>query len=695
MHRPVKYTGSTLPTGWSSRLAVLMLLLLGTALRMSAIGTTPPGLYHDEAQHGIDALAVLEGRPAFYFQANNGREPVYIYLVTAAVGVLGRSPLAIRLPACYVGILTLAASYDLGRTLWGKRAGRWLLAILAVTFWHVHLSRMGFRAVLLPLFTALALSQAAKALRFRRSGHWVAAGVFYGASWYTYMAARFTPIAIAALIIYGLLTHRTRCLSQWRGMVLAAAAALIVLLPLGIYTLVHPDIVLARSGQVSIFNETIHRGRFWATLGSHILKTAGMFTVRGDRIWRHNLAWRPVWDPALGLAFVLGVGVALGSFRRNPGAALGLLWTAAMALPTLLAEDAPHFLRGVGVLPTAVLMPVLGLDWISARLVRARASTPRQAPPPGLRQRWCLPPLSRAVPVLFLTLGLASTVYDYFVRYQAEPLTYHWLEGGPVAMAAEVNELRGAGWNGTQMLRNRSMSEDNREPRAYFDADLYAEWTAVPYLLPEPAVHFLPTETLVGANAGAVFVVWPYRSWEQDVLPALAHPVYIQVRAGPEAQGDLDPEPYVIATIIEVGPRPDVPAPIAAFEEGIVLRAALVEVPPETPRTLTTPTVNLWWETTQSLSTDYTVFVHYLRNGARIAQHDGPPGLGHLNTTTWQPGDLILDRHAISDLTPKPEHDVLRIGLYDPSTGEGLGIVDPMGAVQADAFETPVILIEP
>ncbi|MGC9347418.1 MAG: ArnT family glycosyltransferase, partial [Anaerolineae bacterium] len=324
---------------WRHRLLVLALLILGFTLRFPGIGQIPPGLYHDEAQHGLDALSVLDGHLPLYFEANNGREPLFIYLVTASVAVLGRNPLAIRLPSAFVGLVTLAAIYDLARTLWRREAGLWALAVLSVTFWHVHLSRVGFRAVLLPLFTACYLSQAAKAIQRpgRTTGHWIAAGALYGASWYTYMAARFTPIAIAVIAGYGLIFHGEEMSRRWRGGLSFALAALVVLLPLGVYTLQRPDVVLARSGQVSIFNEEINGGKFWATLTHHSVATARMFVGRGDRIWRHNLAWRPVWDPALGLVFIIGVGVGLARFARDPAGALALLWTAAMALPTLLA----------------------------------------------------------------------------------------------------------------------------------------------------------------------------------------------------------------------------------------------------------------------------------------------------------------------------------------------------------------------
>lgn len=687
-------------TIWKGRAIVIALLLLGAALRLYNVGMAPPGLYHDEAQHGLDALAVLEGQPSLYFAANNGREPLHIYLISLAVAILGRSPLAIRLPAFYIGILTLAAAYDLGRTLWGAREGRWLLAILTVTFWHVHLSRMGFRAVLLPLLTTLMLSQAIKGLQSHPSAaqsaaiHWIAAGALYGFSWYTYIAARFTPVAIGAMLIYSLCCrrHRRQLHAQWRMLILAASVALIVLLPLGIYTLAHPDIVLSRSGQVSVFSETIHRGRVWATLGDHILKTAAMFTVRGDRIWRHNLAWRPVWDPALGLAFVIGVGVAIGLSRREPAAALALIWTGVMAIPTVLAEDAPHFLRAVGVLPTAALLPTLGLTWITQAVTRM---TPRGSPRVPHETDRTTHRARQLVPILFIGIGLISTVTDYYFRYQAEPLTYHWLEAGPVALASQINAYRGAGWSWNRMVRATTAAP----PKVYFDEDLYAEWTAVPYLVPEAAVSFLKgdSEAPLEANSisQALFVVWPYRIWEADVLPALTRPAYIQVRQGPEAQGDLDPEPYSIATLIEVSPRPEVPTPVAIFEEGIVLRAALVEAQPHADPNQNRYTVNLWWEATQPIPTEYTIFVHYLRDDARIAQHDGPPGLGHLPTTAWQPGDLILDQHTIDHLAPNPGIDRLRVGLYDPATGMGLGLLGDAGTIKADAIELPVILVEP
>ncbi len=714
------------------RLLLLVLLLLGAGLRLWDAGRTPPGLYHDEAQNGLDALHVLEtGETPLYFPANNGREPLFIYLVTASVALLGRSPLAVRLPAFFVGFLTLAATYDLARVLWGRRAGTYALAVLSVTFWHVHLSRIGFRAVLLPLLTALFLGQLARGLRQEARGKkqeargdrsadhrisasahqriqqlstqssalstrhsaWLAAGALYGLSWYTYMAARFTPVALAVMLLYGLLFHRDVVRRAWRGGLLFCVAALLVLAPLGVYTLRHPDVVLARTGQVTILSPEINGGDFWGTLLKHTARTAGMFFVRGDRIWRHNLAWRPVWDPALGLAFLVGAGVALARFRRDPGAALALLWTATMALPTLLAEDAPHFLRGVGVLPTAALLPVLGLAWIGG-LVDQRISGSADRRISGSADQRTNPQHSalstqhselsrftfyvfRFIPVTLLILGGVSTTYDYFVRFARAPLAYHWFEGGPVTMAGEINALLGQGWDGEKMLHGPATGR-----RVYIEQQLWDSWTAVPFLTPQASVRFLSVAAAPDPSPGLTFMMWPYRNWELDVFSHIPHPAYLRVEEGPQAQGDKDEQPFTVAMAIHADPRPPVPEPAARFEGGVLLRAALVR--PDA----SDATVRLWWETDAPLPADYTVFVHYLRDGAVIAQHDYQPGHGHLRTTGWAVGDLILDEHPLPGIVPDPARDTLRVGLYRADTMTGLRRLDAAG----DWAEMGVIL---
>ncbi len=654
----------------------VLILLVAAALRLVALGQVPPGLYHDEAYHGLDALEVWRGHLPLYFRANNGREPIYIYLVALTLPLVGRSPLAVRLPAFPVGLLTVAATIALGRRLFSRRVGLLAGAVLAITLWHVHLSRVGFRAVLLPLFTALTLWLGALALRTGRRRYGLAAGLVYGLSFYTYLAARFTFLALLlfALLWWGMggAARRRATWTAIRALLPPALlATAVVLLPLGLYTLAHPQTVLGRPGDVSIFNPTINGGDFWGTLGRHTLRTLGLFFVRGDRIWRHNVPWRPVFDPLLGAAFLVGLGVALGRARRDPAALLLLAWTGTMALPTLLAEDAPHFLRGVGLLPLVAFFPALGLDWLSRRVAVLR-------------------PYRLPILLLPLAFGLGSTVYAYFGDYAHQPMTAYWFEDGAEALAGRINRFLGVGWDGERLLHG-----DEGKRRAYVEPVLWHSWPSVPFLVASSDAVFpkpLPAWPAVGSDPVGYFL-WPYGRWQRvwrllEPQAPTAGPRLLTIVEGPLSQGDRDPEPFTtyLAFLVEpLSAEAQALPPIARFRRGVEL------VGLETAKVGERLRVRLWWRATEPLDQDYTVFLHYLRDGERIAQGDSPPANGHYPTSLWRPGDLMNDDHwVVLEGLPDPRRDQLRFGLYRPETGEYLDLLDEAGNPAGTYITLPV-----
>jgi 4-amino-4-deoxy-L-arabinose transferase-like glycosyltransferase len=645
--------------------AMVAVLVVATALRLVSLGEVPPGLYHDEAYHGLDALEVLDGRLSVYFPANNGREPLFVYLVALAVGLLGRSPFALRLAAVPVGVLTVAATAAMGRALFSRRVGLLAAAVLALTLWHVHLSRVGFRAVLLPLFIALTIWQAARGARTGRRRHWLAAGILYGLSFYTYNAARLTLLAVGAFCLYLLVARSTpgswprAARSGRRAVLLAVLASLVTLVPLGLYTLAHPGAVLGRPGQVSILNPAINHGDFWGTLGAHTLRTLGMFFVRGDRIWRHNVPWRPVFDPLLGAACVLGLLVALRRARRDPAAGLVLIWTAVMSLTTLLAEDAPHFLRAAGLLPVVAFFPALGLDRLADWLRRPR--------------------LQVAVVGLVLLFGVGSTTWAYFGAYARDSMTGYWFERGAVALGGRINGFLGAGWDGERMLHG-----EPGERQAIVDRGLWEVWPQVRFLVAAPEAVSVGLAGEPRQDPTGLFV-WPYDEWQRawEFLPT---PAEVSVEEGPLSQGDLDPEPFTTYLAVFAS-APDPSEPLQArFSGGVeLLGVAVTPVGPDRLR------VRVRWRATAPLAENYTVFFHYLRDGERIAQADGRPAGGRYPTTVWRPGDVVNDDRFITGVgEPLPGRDTVLFGFWNPATGAALTLLDEAGNPAGDWIVVPV-----
>jgi hypothetical protein len=84
--------------------------------------------------------------------------------------------------------------------------------------------------------------------------------------------------------------------------------------------------------------------------------------------------------------------------------------------------------------------------------------------------------------------------------------------------------------------------------------------------------------------------------------------------------------------------------------------------------------LTLYWQASQPVEDDYTVFVHVLdAQGRLIAQQDNPPLQGNLPTSLWLPGIMLQDYYQIALPADCPAGIyTIQIGLYQPGVGERL-----------------------
>jgi len=402
-------------------LALIAITLLGAGLRFAYLGSLPPGIYRDEAYNGLDALRVLEGYTPLYFEANNGREPLFIYLVAWPIALLGATPLALRLASAIVGTLTIPTVYWLTRELAPSAEALLAAFLCAVTVWSVNLSRVAFRAVVMVPVLAVSLALWCRAARLRSGPLALLAGMAYGLSWYTYLPARMAALALGI----AWLAQWRRGHAWWRGWLLFGGGALIVAAPLLSYMVGHWETTIGRAGQVSVLNPAIHGGNVVRALVENLWRTLLAWVWRGDFIPRHNIPLRPVFQPLLAVAFALGIYLALRRSRSEPGMALALIFLAIMLLPTILAEGAPHFLRGTGILPVLYIFPALGLAQVT-RWVAKRVGSPGA---------W-------ALTMVVLVIHGGAGMYAYRQHLHSEEVYYNF-EAGATALATELNNFLG------------------------------------------------------------------------------------------------------------------------------------------------------------------------------------------------------------------------------------------------------------
>ncbi|MFN8498492.1 MAG: glycosyltransferase family 39 protein [Anaerolineae bacterium] len=621
------------------------IVVLGAFLRFWQLGAAPPGLYRDEAYYALDAVDVLNGAHPIFFEANNGREPLFIYLAALGIAALGRTPVAIRIVAAIIGTLTIPATFLMGRAFFSRRVGLLAAAVCAITVWPINLSRVGLRVGSFPLIAALCFWQGAIAFRTRRARHWVAAGALYGLLFYTYLVARVTALALgAALLVWlvGALWRRPRAKPldfPWRGLGVAALTALIVAAPLGIYLATHAGDLAGRGEQVSILNPAISHGDPLGLAARQAIATLGMFNVRGDFIPRHNVPLRPVFDPLLGLAFLGGLVVAVMRWRRAPNAFI-LAWTATMLLPTILAEDAPHFLRAAGILPVVFLFPALGLDaawtWLAAR---------------GWRYA------GPALAALVLVVGLGWTWRDYFVIHTHSDAAYFEFETGATALAAELNRFLGVGWDGQAWAAGGGERRDGY--RGYIDPRLWDNWPNVRYLTAPGGVRVLRSERALTGDS-IILALWPFED-RRATLAQLPSDKLIEARDGAYERGDLETTPRLLYYTVRA--TPDIPSPNVEADFGVTgLRRA------EWTREGDTIRVRLVWDALGPLPSDLSAFVHVLGSQGVVAQADGPPGGPYYPGAIWRDGDHVAEERRITLPADTPPDLAVEVGLYDSQT---------------------------
>ncbi len=618
---------------------VLLVTALGAGLRLIQFGSVPAGLYQDEAFNGLDALRVLAGEHALYFTTNNGREPLLIYLVSLGIAWLGRTPQAVRLPALLLGTLTIPATALLGSSLFNRRVGILSAFVVAGSFWTLHLSRVGFRAVGLPLFTALALAAGWHGARRAKWEWMVLGGICYGLGFYTYLAVRATPIVLfawaAAMVLAG---HWADLWRTGRWFVLAAA---LVVTPLLAVALSDPAIMFGRVGQVSILGHGNLAGALIQNLGRGL----GLYVWQGDVIPRHNLPGRPVFDLIMAFFFLIGL-AWLVKHRRRPAAMLTLLWSFLMLAPTILAEDTPHFLRAVGVLPLAMVIPALGLDqswqWMERR-----------------RQRgWLAPAMAATV----LSASLAWTAWDYWGNYARQPITAYAFQSAAVEMAEQIDDFDGPVWASERFVH---------------------EWEAIPLMVESTTVHWIAEDADLQIDAlPALLLVWPYHR-VADLMATLPSSISLQGWRGPLIKGDLEDSAYPLywGYLLESDPGLT-GTPLARFSNGMTLDRAAASGDGRS--------VTLEWTIAERADGDYTVFVHVTGRDGIVAQDDSRPAAGTYPTQWWRPGDRIVDLHAI----PMPvayDHGLHQtvVGLYHSETRERVAVLAADGTWVSDHVILP------
>ncbi len=193
----------------------LLALIIASAifLRFYQIANTPPALTWDEVAWGYNSYSLgLDGRDEFgvflpykYLESfGDFKPPLYAYVGIIPIKIWGFTEFATRLPSAFFGVLTVILTFFLTREIFYSSSRKDYYSLfssflLAVSPWHLSLSRAAFEANVSQFFIVAGIYFYLMALR-RNAWVLILSAISFALSFYTFNTARvFVPIIVITL----------------------------------------------------------------------------------------------------------------------------------------------------------------------------------------------------------------------------------------------------------------------------------------------------------------------------------------------------------------------------------------------------------------------------------------------------------------------------------------------------------------
>jgi Dolichyl-phosphate-mannose-protein mannosyltransferase len=237
---------NSLKTNWKlnfkHHLLFFAILGIGIFARTWEYRSLPPGLHQDEASIGYDAYSVYHfgidrngmSYPIHFISWGSGQNALYGYISMPFVALLGLRTLSVRLPMLISAILTLLLMYEIGKASLNKKGGLIAMFFLAISPWHIMLSRWGLESNILPFFFTLGIFVL---LKSKINNHWyLAAAVIFALCLYAYTTALVAiPLFLVSTTILIYASGRLRLSNMLIGLTLFTILAI----PIALFLIVN------------------------------------------------------------------------------------------------------------------------------------------------------------------------------------------------------------------------------------------------------------------------------------------------------------------------------------------------------------------------------------------------------------------------------------------------------------------------
>ena len=194
------------------RILITAIIILGFFIRVLFVDKYPAGFNADEYSQGYTAYSILKtGKdewgvkfPITPRAYGDYRSPLYTYLIIPSIYIFGLNEFSVRLPNAIYGALAILVLYFVVKELFNNDTLALISSLfLALSPWHICLSRGAFEANLTTLLLPLGIFFFLKAIKSEKTStiNFILSSIFFSLNIFSYYSPRFfTPICVLILV---------------------------------------------------------------------------------------------------------------------------------------------------------------------------------------------------------------------------------------------------------------------------------------------------------------------------------------------------------------------------------------------------------------------------------------------------------------------------------------------------------------
>ena len=312
---------------------LFFIFMIGSFVRLFAIGRFPNALNVDEASSGYDAFSLMKWGvdragnpyPVYLYAWGSGQSVLYSYLMIPVIAVTGLTEYGIRLPMAITGAISLYVFYYLIKNIFdNKKYGIIATAFFAICPWHIMKSRWGMECNIFPDLILLASLLLVLGLKKEKTGLQVLAFVVLAISSYSYGTSYlFLPVFVLGTL--GYLIYKKEL--TVKKSIIYLLVMFVLCIPIIVYIFINtfgleqitigkvtiPKLLVNRYDEVS----TVFSGNIFENCVNNLLETLRILILQNDK-----LEWKAI--PQYGLFylisivfFIIGLRACVKKYKEN------------------------------------------------------------------------------------------------------------------------------------------------------------------------------------------------------------------------------------------------------------------------------------------------------------------------------------------------------------------------------------------